>query len=131
MRMNWIAMAIIGGGALALAALGSDTPVQAQAASTCTDSQNRWLLVQNLRPVSIYLFKTRQANSYGEWSDDYLGSTATPAGSSVFVLMPSTDCQCRADIQVTMESGTGREFTYNNVNYCSRTEGQRATLIVD
>lgn len=133
MRMNWVAMLAIGGSAaLALGALASDTPARAQTtAAACTDNQNRWLLVQNLKPVSIYLIKTRRAYSYGEWSDDYLGSTATPAGSSVFVLMPSTDCQCRADIQVTMESGTSREFTYNNVNYCSRTDGQRATLVVD
>lgn len=115
--------------ALPLTLLSGTEPAHAQA--SCSDNQNRWLLVQNLRPVSIYLLKTRTAYSYGEWSEDYLGSTATPAGSSVYVLMPSTDCQCRADVQITLESGNNRELTYNNVNYCSRNDGQRATLIVD
>lgn len=130
MRIIWAMALVIGGaGSLALALLAGNTPASAQA--TCSDGQNRWLLVQNLRPSSIWLLKQRAAYSTGAWSDDLLGSTVTPPGSSVLVTMPSDGCRCRADIQITLESGTNRELTYTNINYCSRSDGQRATLVVD
>lgn len=123
-------MLIVGPVLATLSAVAANAPALSQTTS-CTDGQNRWLLIQNLKPVSIFLIKHRPPYVGGAWSDDRLGESATPAGSSVFISMPSTNCECRADIQITMESGNNRELTYNNVNYCSRTNGPRASLIVD
>jgi hypothetical protein len=118
-----------GTAALGFSIVAANNPASAQA--SCTDGQNRWLLVENLKPTGLYWIQWRAAYSSAAWSEDMLGSTVTPSGSSVFVLMPSDNCQCRADVKITMESGTNRELTYTNINYCSRSDGQRARLVVD
>lgn len=128
---SFLSAAMLAGGPLilALSAVAANAPALAQ--TTCSDGQNRWLHVQNLRPVAIYLLQHRMTYSSGEWGGDVLGDTATPPGSTVYVQMPSADCRCRADMLVTMESGTNRQLTYNNVNYCSAANGVRARLVVD
>lgn len=124
------ALVIVGPLIAALSAVAANAPALSQTTG-CTDGQNRWLLIQNLKPMAIYLIKHRPPYVGGAWSDDRLGNSATPAGSSVLILMPNTNCECRADIQITMESGNNAELTYNSVNYCSRTNGPRASMIVD
>lgn len=128
MRKIWMGLVTAGTGIVATVALmGSTAPAQAQ--STCSDGQNRWLHILNLRQSSILYLKNRPAYSSAEWSEDMLGSSATPPGALVYVIMPSSSCQCRADIQVTLENDT--ELNYSNVNYCSSPNGTRARLVVD
>lgn len=128
MRTFWMGMVTVGAGiAASIALVGSTAPAQAQ--STCSDGQNRWLHILNLRQHSIVYLKNRPAYSSAEWSEDMLGSSATPPGALVYVIMPSSSCQCRADIQVTLENDT--VLNYSNVNYCSSQNGIRARLVVD
>lgn len=128
---KFLAVALVAATGVAASAMlvGSTEPARAQ--STCSDNQNRWLHVVNLTRHSILYMKSRPGNSSLEWGDDLLGSTATPSGSLVYVLLPSTDCQCRADLQITLEGGENRVLTYQNVNYCSASDGLRARLVID
>jgi hypothetical protein len=130
MRKTWIGFLTAGAGlAASLALAGSTEPAHAQ--STCSDGQNRWLHVLNLKQSPILYFKNRPAYSRAEWSEDMLGSTSTPPGALVYVWMPNTGCQCRADIQITLSDTNNSVLTYNNINYCSSENGTRARLVVD
>ena len=129
-------------GALALALPGLATalpplavPAAAQSTTnTCSDGQRRWLEVRNLDRLAIYFVKHRDAYSYDEWSEDMLGDhVAIPSGQYVYIAMPSGDCQCDADIQVTFEDGQGQAGVveeYRNVHYCSWTNDRNPLLIV-
>lgn len=130
MRIISLVVLLLGGAILfAGSLLAGNTAAHAQ--TQCNDNQNRWLSIQNLRPTTLWLIKHRPSYSSAAWSDDLLGSTVTPSGSSVLVSMPSDNCRCRADIQITLESGSNRELLYRDINYCSRSDGPRATLVVD